>query len=88
MSELAEVKASRPFPYNEYPRKPVTAIRTLSIDGANTCLTLQVGKHYCQLPFTFRATADYVFGHVMRGERLRGYFSDGGCPTFFISSMY
>ena len=57
-SELAEVKASRPFPYNEHPRKSVTAIRTLSIDGADTCFTLPVRRHYFQVPFTFRATAD------------------------------
>jgi hypothetical protein len=88
MSELAEVMVSRPFACNEYPSKPVTAIQTLSIDGADTCFTLPVVKHYCQLPFTFRATADYVFGHVMRGERLRWLLFRWWLSNFFISSMY
>jgi hypothetical protein len=50
----------------------------------DTCFTLR-GKALLSLAFTLGATADLIFGHVMRGERLRCYFSDGGCPTFSLA---
>jgi len=64
MSEPAEGMVSTPFAYNKYPSKPVTAIRTTPINRTETGLTLPVGKHYFQVPFTLRAAADYVFGHL------------------------
>jgi hypothetical protein len=58
MSELAEVMVSRPFAYNEYPSKPVTAIHAPTINGTHTRLALPLREHYFQVAFAPGTTAD------------------------------